>query len=351
MNKPTLQKDLFGKTADGQTVDRYTLRNANGVTVCIITFGATVTELWTPDRHGTPADIVLGFDDLASYETKSPYFGCMIGRVAFRIVGAEFTLDGNQHRLTLNAGRQHLHGGARGFNSMVWHAEPLTEPIPAVRFTHRSPDGDQGYPGTLDTAVVYSLNDENQLQIDCTATTDQPTLINLTHHGYFNLAGAGSGDILNHVLQLDADRWILAGDPNVPSASIRPVTGTPFDFNQPTPITSRIHETGGTPEGYDLCYLHNHANQGLARVATVSEPRSGRTIDVSTNEPAIVFFTGHNLDGSLRGKGGKTYPRYAGLCLETGRPPDAIHHPNFPSIVLRPGQTYHHQCVYRFSTK
>jgi aldose 1-epimerase len=345
-----IERDAFGETADGKTVDRYTLSNNRGMKVRIITFGATVTELWTPDRQGKLADVVLGFDDLESYETQSPYFGCMIGRVAFRIAGGEFELDGARHRLTLNDGQQHLHGGKQGFNRVVWRAAPVSQPVPGVMLTHHSPDGDQGYPGALNVAVVYSLSEESELQIDCTATTDRPTLVNLTHHSYFNLAGAGHGDILNHVLRLDADRWIRSGKPGVPTGDVAAVSGTPFDFREPTAIGSRIHETGSAPDGYDLCYLHNHADLGLMRVANVSEPRCGRAMDVSTTEPAVVLYTGNYLDGTLKGKGGCRYEKHAGFCLETGRPPDAIHHPTFPSIVLRPGEKYWHRCVYRFST-
>jgi aldose 1-epimerase len=346
-----IESDTFGKTADGKTVERYTLSNSRGMTVRLITFGATVTELWTPDRRGRLADVVLGFDDLESYEMRSPYCGCIAGRVAFRIVGGEFELDGVKHRLTKNDGQQHLHGGKRGFNRVVWRAEPVSQPVPAVKFTHRSPDGNEGYPGALDVTVVYSLSEENELRIDCTATTDRPTLVNLTHHSYFNLAGAGSGDVLNHVLQLDADRWIPAGHPSFPAEEVVAVSGTAFDFRKPMAIGARLHETGCTPEGYDLCYLHNHADQGLVRVASVNEPRFGRAMDVLTTEPAIVLYTGGYLDGTLKGKGGSAYNRYAALCLETGRPPDAIHHPGFPSIVLRPGEKYQHRCVYRFLAK
>jgi aldose 1-epimerase len=350
MGNVVLEQDAFGHTADGVPVDRYTLRNARGVIVRLITYGATVTELWTPDQQGRLADVVLGFDNLAQYETQSPYFGCMAGRVAFRIAHAEFTLDGRQYQLTRNDGLHHLHGGVRGFSRVVWQAEPTSSDLgPAVKFTYRSPDGDQGYPGTLAIAVVYTLTEQCELRIDCTATTDRPTLVNLTHHSYFNLAGAGSGDILGHVLQLDADRWIAGEEPDLPSGEIAPVQNTPYDFIRPTPIGARIHQAGSKIKGYDLCYLHNHPDGTLARVATVHEPFSGRTMEVSTTEPAIVLYTGNYLDGSLQGKNGTVYQKHAGLCLETGRPPDAIHYPIFPTIVLRPEQVYHHTCVYRFS--
>jgi len=351
MHEATIERDAFGQTADGVAVDRYTLRKG-GMTVRLITYGATVTELWTPDRQGTLADVVLGFDRLSQYETQSPYFGCTVGRVAFRIAGGKFDLDGRSYQLALNEGSDHLHGGTKGFSHVVWRAEPLPDPAsPAVRFTYRSPDGDQGYPGTLDTAVVYALTENGELRIEYTATTDRPTPLNLTHHSYFNLAGAGCGDILGHVLQMDADRWIPAEKPDLPSGEVAPVTGTPFDFTRPTAIGARIREISGPTQGYDLAYLHNYPDGNMARVATLHEPRSGRTMDVSTNEPAIILYTGNYLDGSLRGKRGVPYAQYAGVCLETGRPPDAVHHPSFPSTILRPGQVYRHTCVYQFSAR
>ena len=352
MNEATIERDAFGTTADGAPVDRYTLRNARGMTVRIITYGATVTELWVPDRQGAAADVVLGFDRLSQYETQSPYFGCTVGRVAFRIAGGEFVLDGKPYRLTLNDGSHHLHGGVKGFSRVVWqaHALPSGE-SPAVRFTYRSPDGDQGYPGTLDTAVVYTLTPGGELRIDYTATTDRPTPVNLTHHSYFNLAGAGQGDVLGHVLQIDADRWIPAEEPDLPSGDVASVKGTPFDFTSPTPIGARVRLAGGKTQGYDLAYLHNHPNGELACVAAVHEPRSGRAMDVLTTEPGLVLYGGNYLDGSLQGKGGKPYAQYSGVCLETGRPPDAVHHPSFPSTILRPGEIYRHTCVYRFSAR
>ena len=352
MSRLGVEKDAFADTADGVPVERYTLRNDRGVMVRLITFGATVTELWTPDRYGKSADVVLGFDRLSQYETERRYFGCMVGRVAFRIANGEFDLDGKRYRLTLNDDRQHLHGGVTGFSHVVWQAEPLVnDGSPAVRFTHRSPDGDQGYPGTLDVAVVYTLTEQSELRIDCTAVTDRPTPINLTHHSYFNLTGVGAGNVLGHVLQLDADRWIAGDEPDLPTGDIVSVRNTPYNFTQQTPIGDHIQQAGGAVKGYDLCYLLNRADGALNHAATLSEPLTGRTIEVYTTEPAVVLYSGNYLDGSLRGKGGTAYPKHAGVCLETGRPPDAVHHPNFPSTILRPGQTYRHTCVYGFSAK
>jgi aldose 1-epimerase len=352
MNTSKLEKDVFGKTASGELVERFTLRNAQGMTARIITYGATVTELITPDRQGKPADIVLGFDDLASYESHDAYFGCIVGRVAFRIRDGNFVLDGKSYQLDLNAANVHLHGGPHGFSKRIWRAEPIeNDDNPAVKFALRSPDGDQGYPGALDAAVIYSLTEKNELRIDFTATTDKPTLINLTHHGYFNLSGAGCGNILNHELQLDADRCIPPGAPDVPTGGIAPVADTPFDFTRPAVVGSRFGEIGGDPVGYDLAFLRNQTGSAMTRVAEVFDPATGRVMEVSTTEPAFVFYTANYLDGTLRGKGGAIYSQHAAFCIETGRPPDAINYPNLPSIVLRPGEIYRHQCTYRFSAK
>lgn len=341
-----IEKDTFGTTADGTSVDRYTLR-CGGITVRLITYGATVTEAWVPDRRGTLADVVLGFDQLSQYETQSPYFGCSVGRVAFRIADGRFVLDGKSYQLALNDGRHHLHGGRPGFSHVVWQAEPLPDDVaPGVRFTYRSADGEQGYPGALDVVATHTLRDNGELRIDYTATTDRPTPVNLTHHGYFNLAG--EGDVLRHVLQIEADRWFPADQPDLPSGEIAPVAGTPFDFTRPTPIGARIDQIGGAAQGYDLAYLCKRPSGEMARVATLQEPESGRALDVSTDAPALVLYSGNYLDGALCGKRGAVYARHAGVCLETGHPPDAVNHPHFPSTILRPGDVYRHTCVYRF---
>jgi aldose 1-epimerase len=334
-------KDLFGVTDEGVPVDRYTLRNAVGTTVRIITYGATVTQWLAADRRGQIADIVLGFDHLRQYETESPYFGCTVGRVAFRTTHAAFTLDGRTYQLTRNAGPHHLHGGTRGLSRVVWQAEPLdVDEGVAVRFHHRSPDGDQGYPGNLEVSVTYALTSDNALHIQYAATTDQPTPVNLTHHSYFNLAGAGAGEVLDHVLQLAADRYTPTDAALIPTGEIATVTGTPFDFQEPTAIGARIDAVGG----YDLSYLRRSDSN---IVATLSHPGSGRRMQVVAAAPAIVLYTGNYLDGTLRGKGSVTYGRYAGVCLETGGLPDAANQAAFPSIILHPDQTYRERCVYR----
>jgi len=351
MSNVGIQKDVFGVTADGVPVDRYTLAGAGGLKIRLITYGAAVTELHAPDRDGRLDDLVLGFDRLEQYETESPYFGCVVGRVAFRITEGRFDLDGNAYELTLNTGPHHLHGGVKGLSWVVWEAEPLEDETPAVKLTYRSPDGDQGYPGNLDLSVVYSLNDRNEMRIDYTATTDAPTPVNLTHHGYFNLAGAGSGDVWGHTLRLDADRYSVTDEAIIPTGELAPVEGTRFDFTEPTPLGARVERTGDTTAGCDLAYLLRRHDGSLAHVATMHEPTTGRVMEVESTAPAIVLYTGEYLDGTLRGKGGAVYLRHAAFCLEPGHLPDSVHHPGFPSVILRPGETYRHTLVYRFSTQ
>ncbi len=346
----SIDTDAFGVTAGGQPVQRYTLRTASGATARIITYGATLTELPVPDAHGALADVVLGFDNLRQYETESPYFGCIVGRVAFRTTNAEFALDGHTYHLTRNAGQHHLHGGTRSLSHVVWQvAEIARGDPPSVTLHHRSPDGDQGYPGNLDLYVTYRLIGtrarEHALHIDYAATTDQPTPVNLTHHSYFNLAGAASGNILDHLLQLSASRYTPTDSTLIPTGEIAPVEGTPFDFRQKTAIGARIEAAGG----YDLSYLCDGDN-GMPgrRVATLEDPASGRRMTVDTTSPALVLYTGNYLDGRLRGKGNVLYRQHAGVCLETGYLPDSVHQPAFPSIILRPGEAYRERCVYRF---
>jgi len=352
MSIDRIEKSCFGATADGISVDRYTLHNVHGMAVSLITYGATVTELWAPDRQGKLDDLVLGFDNLPQYETQSPYFGATVGRVAFRIVGGKFSLDGTSHQLTLNSGQHHLHGGTKGFSKVVWKAEPEERPDAAMlRLTHVSPDGDQGYPGTLHVSAIHTLTDANELRIDYTATTDRPTPINLTHHGYFNLAGAGCGNVLGHVLQLNANRYSPTDKGLCPTGELASVAGTPLDFTRPMTIGDRVGKPDGVSEGYDLAYLRTSPAEALATVAVVDESVSGRRMEVLSSEPAIIFYTGNYLDGTLRGKRGAVYLRHAGLCLEPGRLPDSVHHAAFPSTILRPGEVYRHTCIYRFAVQ
>ena len=345
MSHSAIEKDAFGTTADGTAVDRYTLRNDGGAMMRLITYGAVVTELHVADRNGRFEDVVLGFDILEQYETVSPYCGCIPGRVAFRINQGRFELDGKTHQLALNNGPHHLHGGSPGFSHLVWQPKPVErQDGPAVELTLISPDGDQGYPGNLNVNVIYTLTHHNELAVDIAATTDQPTPINLAHHGYFSLSGPTSPDVRGHLLWIDADHYPPLDDDLTPTGTIESVKGTPLDFTNPTAI-------GARQDGcYDLAYLHNHPNGSLEHVATVSDPKTGRVMEVDTTAPAIIFYSGVYLDGSLRGKQGVVYPKHAGLCLETGHLPDSVHHPDFPTTILRPGETYRQRCIYRFGT-
>jgi aldose 1-epimerase len=351
-NRVGVEHDLFGYTAEGSPVDRYTLRNARGAMARLIAYGASVSELWMPDRQGRFGDVVLGFDRLSDYERQDTCFGSIIGRVAFRTANGEFHLDGRRHQLTTNDGRHHLHGGVRGFSKAIWRVKPIASDFgPAVQLTHHSPNGDQGYPGALDVTVAYALTEENELRIECTATTDQPTLVNLTHHGCFNLAGAGEGDILGHLLQINADRWLPSEKSGLPTGEIASVRNTPFDFTEPKRIGARVRPTGEPAARYDLCFLCDHRdNTAMASVATIQDPVGGRVMGFETTAPALVVCTGNWLDSDLQGKGGAAYQEYSGICLESGCPPDANHYPYFPSVILRPAETYRHVCVHRFST-
>lgn len=350
MPSTAIEKDRFGVTVDGTAVDRYTLRNARGTTVRLITFGATVTELWVPDRAGDRADVVLGFDGMEPYERPRTFFGCTVGRVAFRIDAGRFALDGQPYELPINAPPHHLHGGPRGFSKVVWRAEPLeTDAGPAVRFSHTSPAGDQGYPGAVEATVTYSLTAADELRIDYRATADRPTPLSLTHHGSFNLAGAGRGDVLGHVLELAAASRPVIDDRGMPTGAIVPVAGTAYDFRTAKAIGADVKPDTPTADGYDVAYVVERPQPGLVRVARLVEPRSGRVMEVLTTEPAVVLYTGNHLDGSLVGKNRQPYGRHAGLCLETAHLPNSVNRPEFPSIIIRPGQAYTQTCIYRFS--
>jgi aldose 1-epimerase len=345
---PGVDRTPFG-AVDGVDIDCYVLRHA-GVTAKLITYGAILTELHVPDRAGACADVVLGFDRLDDYRAEHPYFGATVGRVANRIAYGRFTLDGTEHRLACNNGRHHLHGGVRGFDRRVWSASArVTADGPSVTFRRASPDGEEGYPGNLAVAVVYTLR-ADALRIELTTETDRATPVSLTHHSYFNLAGAGSGeDILGHELQLAASRYTPTDGELIPSGVLAPVDGTAFDFRAPTPIGARARQTGLTPPGYDTNFALDRAAPGLAHAATVRDPGSGRALEVFTTAPGIQVYTGNFLDGTLTGKGGHVYRQYGGMCLEPQTFPNAINEPGFPSPVLRPGQVYEHTIEYRFS--
>ncbi len=341
-----LLKSSFGHLPDGAAVDLYTLANANGLSAKVATYGATITELHVPDRDGKSGDIVLGFDNLAQYLKGHPFFGSTVGRVANRTAKGRFTLDGQTYALATNNGPNHLHGGLKGFDKVLWHAEPQAGA--AVKFTYVSPDGEEGYPGQLAVAVTMSLTDANELRLDYTATTDKPTPVNLTNHSYFNLAG--EGNVLAHELMLAADNYTPSDTTLIPTGEIRPVKGTPMDFTTPKPMGSRFAQLKTNPVGYDDNYVLNGGGKSLALAARVCEPRTGRVMEVHTTQPGVQFYTANFLNGSLLGKGAVVYGQYTGFCLETQHFPDSVNQPTFPSVILRPGQTYRHTTVHKFAT-
>jgi aldose 1-epimerase len=346
-----VQEEPWGQTREGAPVKRYTLTNRRGLIARITTFGAILTELHAPDRQGRLTNVVLGFDTLEPYLKGHPAFGATIGRVANRIGQARFTLDGREYRLAANSGPNHIHGGRKGFDKVVWGARilPPQAAAAAVEFTYRSVDGEEGYPGTLDVTVVFTLNDADELRIEYRATTDKPTVLNLTNHSYFNLAG--SGTVLDHELFIAADRYTPADADLIPTGEIAPVAGTPLDFTRPTAIGARIDRLKPQPNGYDHNYVLNHGGTSLALAARAFDPTSGRVLEVSTTEPGVQLYTANWLDGRLTGVGGVTYPRHGGFCLETQHYPDAINKPSFPSTILRPGSAFQSTTVFRFSTR
>jgi len=352
-NAVTVEKQPFGKTADGTPVDRYTLANAHGVKARLITYGAILTELHVPDKQGKLADVVLGFDNLQSYLDGHPFFGATVGRVGNRIAKGKFTLEGKEYQLATNNGPNHLHGGNKGLDKVVWKAESSSGPKEAsARFTYVSPDGEEGYPGTLSVAVTYTLTDQNELRIDYSATTDKATPVNLTHHSYFNLAGHDAGDILGHELMIAADRYTPVDAALIPTGKIEPVKGTPLDFTTATPIGKRIGELKGEPGGYDHNFvLRSGGSNKPVLAARVRDPKSGRVLEILTTEPGVQLYTGNFLDGKNKGKGGAVYRKHQGLCLETQHFPDSVHHPEFPSIILKPGQTYTQTTIHKFSAE
>ena len=341
----------FGRTADGAAVTIYTLTNAHGLRARVMEYGAILVSLEVPDREGRRADVVLGFDELAPYLKGHPLFGSTVGRYANRIAGARFTLDGVEHRLTANAGKNHIHGGGnKRFDKVVWKGHPYqTDTEAGVRFAHLSLDGEEGFPGHLNCTVTYALTDANELRISYAATTDKPTIVNLTNHSYFNLAGAGSGDVLDHELTIHAPWYTPAGDGLIPTGEIRSVSGTALDFTQPHAIGARIAELTAMG-GYDHNYVLAGSYGALAPAARVVEPNSGRGMEVYTTEPGVQLYTANGLR-NIRGKAGKIYNRHGGFCLETQHFPDSPNKPHFPSTVLRPGQRFESTTVFKFSTK
>jgi aldose 1-epimerase len=350
---PAIARASFG-SADGQPVESFTLRNANGIEMRVISLGGIITHLTTPDRNGAFSDIVLGFDSIDGYLKEHPYFGAIIGRYGNRIGKARFSIDGKTYQLAANNGPNHLHGGVKGFDKVVWKAEPVSSTDgQRIIFTRTSPDGEEGYPGALTVKVTYTLTDRNELAIDYEATTDRPTHVNLTHHSYFNLAGHNSGDILGHELMIDADRYTPVDATLIPTGELAPVTGTPFDFRQSTAIGARINQQNDQQIKYGLGYDHNWVanGSGFRRVARAYEPKSGRTLDVATTEPGLQFYSGNFLDGTLTGKEGAVYQHRTGFCLETQHFPDTPNKPSFPTTLLKPGETYRTRTVYTFGVQ
>jgi aldose 1-epimerase len=343
----------FGSTYDGLPVERYTLTGGK-ITVRLMNRGATITEVLAPDRAQNLADVVLGFDNIAGYESEAnQYFGCTTGRVCNRIANARFTLDGRQYQLADNSAPNHLHGGGkRSLDKVVWQGEKLVTPRgTAVRFTYLSPEGEEGYPGNLKLATTYILGDDGALWIEWEATTDKPTPVNLTNHSYFNLAGAGSGTVLDHEVTLYADRYTPVDANLIPTGKIEAVTGTVLDFTTMKRIGERIEQLTNTPtKGYDHNFVVMQGKQLPAAVAKVREPKSGRVLTVFSTQPGLQFYTGNFLTGQV-GKGGKPYVYRGGFCLETQHFPDSVNQPTFPTIILKPGETYRHTCVYMFSAE
>jgi aldose 1-epimerase len=350
---PGIRRSTFGEMPDGQTIQLYTLTNRQGMQAAITNYGARVVSIRVPDRHGKVADVVLGFDDLQGYLGNNPYFGAIVGRYANRIAKARFTLDGVEYKLAANNGPNSLHGGLKGFDKRVWTPREISKPHPSLELTYLSKDGEEGYPGNLRVKVVYSLSDDNELKIDYSATTDKDTVLNLSNHSYFNLAGQGNGDILKHVLTINADRFTPVDATLIPTGELRKVEGTPFDFRRPTGIGARINQDNQQLEygkGYDHNFVLNRKGSGLVLAARATEPESGRVLEVLTTQPGLQFYTGNFLDGTIRGKGGKAYGHRSAFCLETQHFPDSPNHPSFPSTELKPGQTYHEVTVFKFST-
>jgi aldose 1-epimerase len=349
---PTITKEAWGSTAEG-AVARYTLTNAHGARVRILTYGGIIQSIEVPDRHGRTANVALGFDNLADYVAKSPYFGAIIGRYANRIAKGQFTLDGKQYQLPVNNGPNSLHGGTVGFDKHIWATTPFQHGDDVgLTMRYVSPAGDQGYPGTLTTTVTYTLTANNGIRIGYRATTDAPTIINLTNHTYFNLAGEGTGTVYDQVLYLNAHRYTPVNSTLIPTGALATVTGTPMDFTRPTPIGARIRDNFQQllfGPGYDHNWVLDRSDStSLVLGARASDPRSGRVLNVYTDQPGIQFYTGNFLDGTLVGTGHHTYRQGDAFTLETQHYPDSPNHPNFPSTVLRPEQVYQTTTVYQF---
>lgn len=349
----------FGKTRDGTPVEQYVLRNSHGMQATVITYGATLQALEVPDKHGKVEDVVLGFDDVRGYETGKAYFGATIGRFGNRLANGAFELDGKRYQVPQNDGSNALHGGPQGFDKHVWKARPTQgKDSVGVTLTYRSADGEMGFPGNLETEVTYSLNDRNELRIDYKASTDKPTVLNLTNHSYFNLAGAGNGDVLQQLATLHASRYTPVNGTLIPTGELAPVAGTPMDFTKPTAIGKNIKANHpqlkfAEPKqgGFDFNWVLDAKGDLGKLAADVSDPQSGRRLQLYTTEPGVQFYTSNFLDGSVKGKAGKTYAHWSAFTLETQHYPDAPNQPGFPSTRLDPGKTYTQNTVLKFSAQ
>ena len=351
----TITQADFGKTPDGTQVEIYTLKNSKGAEAHILTYGGIVQSLYMPDKNGKMGDIVLGFDNLGGYLTNSPYFGALIGRYGNRIGGGQFTLEGKTYDLPKNDHGNTLHGGLKGFDKVIWTARPMeTSEGPALILTYLSKDGEQGFPGNLMVTAIYTLTDNNELKLQFSATTDKPTVVNLTHHSYFNLAGQGDSSILDEIVYINANEVTPVDSKLIPTGKFEDVTGTPFDFRKPTAIGARIDDPDKVLQygpGYDHNWVINKPAGQFGLMARVTDPDSGRVMEVWSDEPGLQFYAGNFLDGTIVGKGGKVYPRRSAFCMEPQHYPDSPNKANFPSTELKPGQTYHNTIVYKFSAK
>jgi aldose 1-epimerase len=350
-SRPGIQTRDFGTDGNGRAVHLYTLRNVNAMEAAISDHGATVVSIHVPDRSGQFADVVLGFDDLNGYLRSQPYFGATIGRYANRIAHGRFTLHGVEYQLPQNNGENSLHGGLKGFDKVLWTATSTSAEEPSLELTYLSKDGEEGYPGNLSVTVRYTLTSKDELRIEYAARTDKDTILNLTNHSYFNLSGAGSGDILSHLLEIAADRYTPIDSQLIPTGQLQNVENTPFDFRKPTTVGSRIdsdNEQLKRAGGYDHDFVLDGGG-ALSFAARVSEPITGRVLEVFTSQVGIQFYSGNFLNGTARGKGGVAYQRRSGLCLETQHFPDSPNHANFPSTVLKAGEEFQSTTVYRFS--
>lgn len=346
----TIEKSAFGKTSAGKNVTLYTLTNSHGLIVKLIDYGATVVDVETPDKSGKLANITLSFPDLAGYTQRHPYFGSTVGRYGNRIAKGKFSINGQEFTLATNNGPNHLHGGKTGFDAVMWQAEEVkAADSVGVKFTYLSKDGEEGYPGNLNVTVTYSLTQADELRIDYSATTDKPTHVNLTNHNYWNLGGAKSGQILDHVLMIAADKYLPIDATSIPTGAPAEVQGTAMDFTKPTPIGERIDALKTPPHetrGYDHCYVLRSHDGKLALAARVKDPKSGRVMEITTTEPGIQLYCGNFLDGSP-GNGG--FKQHEAFCLETQHFPDSPNQPSFPSTLLKPGQAYKSTTVHKFS--